>query len=102
MYGITLLTSRIYVFYDIYTELCAIVIGEQYLLHRCNDPVFFSNIRQHTDLCSTVFANARQNIFLKALNKTLQGLFPFHIEFITVVHIECITVVHIECITVVL
>jgi hypothetical protein len=76
MYGITLFTSRMYVFYDIYTELGAIVIGEQYLLHRCNDPEFFSNIRQHTDLCTTVLANARQNNFLKALNKTLQGLFP--------------------------
>jgi glucan phosphoethanolaminetransferase (alkaline phosphatase superfamily) len=82
MYGITLFTSRMYVFYDIYTELCAMVKGEQYLLQRCNDPEFFSNIRQHTDLCTTVFANARQNIFLKALNKTLQGLFPFECLFL--------------------
>lgn len=39
---------------------------ERYLLHKCQDPEFFHNIRLHTDLCSEVEANARQWLLGKA------------------------------------
>lgn len=94
MYIFTLCASRMYVFYETYSELRAMVSGEKYLLQRCNDPEFFSNIRQHTDLCTTVFVNARTNLVLNALNKTLQGsyLYPILYMWLLIIHL-CIHVI---------
>jgi hypothetical protein len=37
-------------------------------VEQCRKPEFYSNIRQHTDLCESVYANYRASPFLVALN----------------------------------
>jgi hypothetical protein len=47
----TLLVSRSYIFHEAYTAHVAKVEDERWLLEQCSTPEFYSNIRQHTDLC---------------------------------------------------
>jgi hypothetical protein len=38
-------------------------------LRRAQDPEFYSNIRQHTGICTEVQANARSSVLLRALDQ---------------------------------
>jgi hypothetical protein len=64
----TLLVSRIFIFHSAYTTHTAKVVDERWLLEQCKTPEFYSNIRQHTDLCEAVHANYRASPFLVGLN----------------------------------
>lgn len=46
---------------------------ERYLLEKCKDPEFYSNIRQHTGICTEVAENAKASVVLKALNVMAQS-----------------------------
>ena len=75
MYLATFVTSRIFYFHEAYIEESSRRADEQWLLLQCKDPEFYSNIRQHTDLCTEVANNARGSLLLKALHKVLLSLF---------------------------
>jgi hypothetical protein len=64
----TLLVSRIFIFHAAYTTHVAKVSDENWLLEQCKTPEFYSNIRQHTDLCEAVYTNSRSSPFLVAMN----------------------------------
>jgi hypothetical protein len=64
----TLLVSRIFIFHEAYTAHVAKVQDEKWLSSQCNTPEFYSNIRQHTDLCEAVYANSRTSACLVGLN----------------------------------
>lgn len=64
----TLIVSRIYVFHQAYVSETQKRADERYLLDKCNDPEFYSNIRQHTEICTHVAENAKSSLILKALH----------------------------------
>ena len=41
--------------------------NEQWLVKQCDDPEFYFNLKEHTDLCATVISNSNSNLFLNAL-----------------------------------
>lgn len=41
--------------------------NERWLLQQCSDPEFYFNLKEHTDLCAVVVANANSNAYLNAL-----------------------------------
>jgi hypothetical protein len=60
--------SRFYIFYDVYIQENTKKNEDAWLRIQCKNPEFYSNIRQHTDLCSEVEQHAQSWIFLTALN----------------------------------
>lgn len=60
--------SRFYIFYEIYIHETVKIKEDAWLRLKCKEPEFYSNIRQHTDLCSQVEQHGRSWIFLTALN----------------------------------
>lgn len=60
--------SRIYIFYEVYAAETVKKKEDAWLRVQCKDPQFYSNLRQHTDLCSQVEKHAQSSIFLTALN----------------------------------
>jgi hypothetical protein len=68
VWGTTLLVSRIFIFHQAYTTHTAKVRDEEWLANQCSTPEFYSNIRQHTDLCEDVYSNSRASPFLVGLN----------------------------------
>jgi hypothetical protein len=51
IWATTLFVSRIFIFHQAYTTHIAKVGDEKWLADQCTKPEFYSNIRQHTDLC---------------------------------------------------
>ena len=51
--------------------------SERWLLRQCEDPVFFSNMHTHTDICFLVENNARVGAFMLALRQMTQS-FQIH------------------------
>ena len=60
--------GRIFVFYETYTETMRLLQDETWLRLQCSDPSFYSNIRQHADLCTGVQRNFERGAILVALN----------------------------------
>ena len=60
--------GRIFVFYETYTETMRLLKDETWLRQQCADPSFYSNIRQHADLCTGVQRNFERGAILVALN----------------------------------
>ena len=60
--------GRIFVFYETYTETMRLLKDETWLRVQCADPSFYSNIRQHADLCTGVQRNFERGAILVALN----------------------------------
>ena len=54
-----LLISKGYIFYSAYSEFSLQRAEEAWLREKCREPDFYSNMRQHTDLCAKVERNAR-------------------------------------------
>lgn len=69
MWLATFVVSRLYLVHEAYIEEAGKRSDERWLLDKCHDPEFYSNIRQHTDLCTEVANNARSSLLLKALHK---------------------------------
>ena len=60
--------GRIFVFYETYTETMRLLKDETWLRMQCTDPLFYSNIRQHADICTGVQRNFERGAILVALN----------------------------------
>lgn len=65
---LALLVLRVYMFCEAYSSFSLRRTEEAWLRQRCREPDFFSNMRQHTDLCAQVEQGARASILLHALN----------------------------------
>lgn len=61
--------SRIFVFYEAYSSFLGVLKDEEWLRAQCALPEFYSNMRQHTDLCNAVRLNAERSPVLYALNE---------------------------------
>jgi hypothetical protein len=61
--------GRIFIFYEAYTAFVSVLKDEEWLRVQCASPEFYSNMRQHTELCNTVMFNAARSPLLIALNE---------------------------------
>lgn len=61
--------GRLFIFYEAYTAFLSVLKDEEWLRVQCASPEFYSNMRQHTELCSTVMLNAARSPLLIALNE---------------------------------
>lgn len=61
--------SRLFVFYEAYSAFLRVLKDEEWLRVQCALPEFYSNMRQHTDLCNAVRLNAERSPMLIALNE---------------------------------
>ena len=62
------MVGRLFIFYESYTEFLSVLKDEEWLRVQCASPEFYSKMRQHTELCSTVILNAERSPVLIALN----------------------------------
>lgn len=69
VWSLTFAISRIFLLHDAYISESNKRIDERWLREKCKEPEFYSNLRQHTDLCTEVEKNARSSLLLVALNK---------------------------------
>lgn len=69
VWGITFFISRAFLLHESYVAEANKRMDERWLLEKCQEPEFYSNLRQHTDLCTEVARNARSSLLLTALNK---------------------------------
>lgn len=69
MWTTSFVASRIYLLHEAYIQESSKRSDESWLLQQCSDPEFYSNMRQHTDLCTEVANNARSSLILKAIYK---------------------------------
>jgi hypothetical protein len=60
--------GRFFVFYEAYTSALRIVRDEAWIRAQCSDPQFYSNLKQHSDLCQSVQINFERSPLLVALN----------------------------------
>lgn len=61
--------GRIFIFYEAYTSFISVLKDEEWLRVQCASPEFYSNMRQHTELCNTVMLNSARSPILIALNE---------------------------------
>jgi hypothetical protein len=60
--------GRFFVFYEAYTSALRVVRDEAWIRTQCSDPQFYSNLKQHSDLCQSVQINFERSPLLVALN----------------------------------
>lgn len=72
LWMLTLLCDRLYSLHTIYRDEVSRLADEAWLRSNCQDPVFFTNLRGHTDICSQVERNARRNLALFAVRQVMQ------------------------------
>ena len=60
--------GRFFVFYEAYTTALRLVRDEAWIREQCSDPLFYSNLKQHSDLCQSVQINFERSPVLVALN----------------------------------
>ena len=60
--------GRFFVFYEAYTSALRLVRDEAWIRAQCSDPQFYSNLKQHSDLCQSVQINFERSPLLVALN----------------------------------
>jgi len=75
IYILMVIVERAVVFHEAYTSWQSKVQEEAWLLLQCGDPQFYSNLRQHTDLCETVHKNSRKSALLTALSAVAANTF---------------------------
>ena len=61
--------GRIFIFYEAYTSFLSVLKDEEWLRIQCSSSEFYSNMRQHTELCNQVMFNAARSPLLIALNE---------------------------------
>eukprot|EP00960_Hanusia_phi_P005492 159808-Hanusia_phi.AAC.4 len=71
------LFSRVFMFYSEYQAASEVAQREddEWLRVKCKDPEFFHKIKQHTDLCLKVEANAMRSCALVALNRVFTSTY---------------------------
>ncbi len=72
LWFVAMLCDRLYALQLTYREAAAERANEEWLRKSCRDPVFYSNIKGHTDVCALVERNAMRNLLLFALRQVLQ------------------------------
>lgn len=72
---LTLACDRVYSLLTIYRNEVSRLADEAWLRNNCQDPVFYTNLRGHTDICTHVEQNARRNLALFALKEVMQSTF---------------------------
>ncbi len=65
---ISFTVGRVFIFYEAYTSVLRVHKEESWLRVQCADPNFYTNMRQHTDLCANVQRNFERIPFLVGLN----------------------------------
>lgn len=65
--------------YSRYETLAGQLESERWLVTRCKDPDFFSNMHQHTDLCISVENNARVGALMLALRDITRDFLENHV-----------------------
>ncbi len=60
--------GRFFVFYEAYTSALRTIRDEAWIRTQCDDPQFYSNLKQHSDLCQSVQINFERSPLLVALN----------------------------------
>lgn len=60
-------------FYAAYKRACMRLEDEKWLLEKCREPVFYSKMRAHTQVCSEVETNARIGAVWAALREVTDG-----------------------------
>jgi hypothetical protein len=60
--------GRFFVFYEAYTSALRLIRDEAWIRTQCSDPQFYSNLKQHSDLCQSVQINFERSPLLVALN----------------------------------
>lgn len=68
---VTLCCDRLYALHVVYLDTLQQIKEEEWLRKNCQDPVFYSNLRSHTDLCNQVNQNAMRSVLLFSLNQVL-------------------------------
>lgn len=63
--------SRLIMLHQEYQNELNRLSDDEWLRVKCKDPEFFHNIKQHTDLCLKVEANARRSCLMVALNTVI-------------------------------
>jgi hypothetical protein len=69
------LFTRVFLFYEAYQTESKRKEDERWLRVRCQEPEFYSNMKQHSDLCNQVEINARRSTFLTALHTVLDSTY---------------------------
>lgn len=70
----TFAVGRLYFFHGALHDEWTRLRNEEWLVQQCNDPAFFFNMKEHTDLCSVVIHNSRSNPYLNALHAAASGV----------------------------
>ena len=60
--------GRFFVFYEAYTSAQRLIRDEEWIRTQCADAQFYSNLKQHSDICQSVQINFERSPFLIALN----------------------------------
>ena len=60
--------GRFFVFYEAYTSALRLIRDEAWIRSQCSDPQFYSNLKQHSDICQSVQINFERSPVLVALN----------------------------------
>ena len=72
---VTMVCDRFYALHLTYREEAARLADEEWLRSNCRDPVFYANLKGHTDVCAQVERNAMRNLVLFSLRKVMQGTY---------------------------
>ena len=71
-WSIAFAVTRLYYLQEEYIAEVGKRRDETWLLRQCNDPEFYANLRQHSDICTEVENNARASLLLRALSKVME------------------------------
>ena len=67
-WSISFITGRVFVFYEAYTNITLVQRQDEWLRLQCSEPGFYTNMRQHADLCAKVQLNFERIPLLVGLN----------------------------------
>jgi hypothetical protein len=73
LFAALIVCNFIYVLHVEHTTARQRLMDDQWLLKRCGEPDFYMRLKQHTDLCEGVEANARRSILLHSLASALRS-----------------------------
>jgi len=68
-WSVSFIVARLFIFYEAYVNFQGVLKDEEWLRSQCDQPEFYSNMRQHSDLCNDVRRNAERSPVLIALNE---------------------------------
>ena len=60
-WSVSFIVARLFIFYEAYVNFQGVLKDEEWLRSQCDQPEFYSNMRQHSDLCNDVRRNAERS-----------------------------------------